>query len=98
VNQEQLLKLLRAPWISEKATRVADAHKQFVFEVEKRATKPDIKRAVEVMFKVQVDSVQVCNAKGKTRLFRRKPGRQRDVKRAYVRLKPGFDIDFMGLE
>ncbi len=98
MNQERLLKLLRAPRISEKATRVAEAHKQFVFEVEKRATKPDIKRAVEAMFNVQVDSVQVCNVKGKRRLFRRKPGRQRDVKKAYVRLKPGFDIDFMGLE
>jgi large subunit ribosomal protein L23 len=98
VNQEGLLRLLRAPRISEKATRVADAHKQFVFEVEKGATKPDIKRAVELMFNVQVASVQVCNTKGKTRFFRRKAGKQPDIKKAYVRLKPGFDIDFMGLE
>ena len=98
MNQEGLLKLLRAPRVSEKATRIADAHKQFVFEVAREATKPDIKRAVELMFNVQVASVQICNAKGKTRLFRRRVGRKPDVKKAYVRLRPGFDIDFMGLE
>jgi large subunit ribosomal protein L23 len=98
VNDERLLTLLRAPRISEKATRIADAHKQFVFEVVKAATKPDVKQAVESIFKVQVASVQMCNVKGKTRSFRRKPGRRPNIKKAYVRLKPGFDIDFIGLK
>ena len=95
---ERLLTLLRAPRISEKATRIADTHKQFVFEVVKAATKPDVKQAVESIFKVQVASVQMCNVKGKTRSFRRKPGRRPNIKKAYVRLKPGFDIDFIGLK
>jgi large subunit ribosomal protein L23 len=98
VNDERLLTLLRAPRISEKATRIADAHKQFVFEVVKAATKPDVKQAIESIFKVQVASVQICNVKGKTRSFRRKPGRRPNIKKAYVRLKPGFDIDFIGLK
>jgi large subunit ribosomal protein L23 len=98
VNNERLLTLLRAPRISEKATRIADTYKQFVFEVVKAATKPDVKQAVESIFKVQVASVQMCNVKGKTRSFRRKPGRRPNIKKAYVRLKPGFDIDFIGLK
>ena len=98
MNDERLLTLLRAPRVSEKATRIADAHKQFVFEVVKAATKPDVKQAVESIFKVQVASVQMCNVKGKTRSFRRKLGRRPNIKKAYVRLKPGFDIDFIGLK
>jgi large subunit ribosomal protein L23 len=98
MNQEWLLTLLVAPHISEKATRVADANKQFVFEVVKEATKPEIKQAVEAMFKVEVSDVRVCNIKGKHKGFRRFQGRRSDVKKAYVQLKPGFDINFMGGE
>jgi large subunit ribosomal protein L23 len=98
VNNEWLLKVLIAPRISEKSTRIADAAKQFVFYVMRDATKADIKQAVELMFNVKVASVQVCNIKGKTKLFRRKPGRRPDLRKAYVRLEPGFDIDYTGPE
>jgi large subunit ribosomal protein L23 len=96
MNKEGLLQVLVSPRISEKSTRIGDKHKQFVFEVAPNATKPDIKRAVEMMFNVQVANVQVLNLKGKTKMFRRTTGRRSDTKKAYVSLRPGFDIDFMG--
>lgn len=95
---ERLLKLIVAPRISEKTTRVAEAHKQFVFRVTKDANKPGIKQAVELMFNVKVRSVQVCNIKGKAKSFRRVRGRRPDQKKAYVSLMPGYDIDYMGSE
>ena len=96
MNQERLINLLVAPHISEKATRLAEASKQFVFEVGRDATKPEIKRSVELMFKVEIADVRVCNMKGKRKGYRRISGKRPDVKKAYVRLKPGFDIDYMG--
>ena len=98
MSDERLMQILRAPRISEKSTRVADAHRQVVFEVATDARKPDIKKAVERMFSVEVDRVQVMNAKGKRKSFGRIPGRRRSWKKAYVTLKPGHDIDFMGGE
>lgn len=96
MNKERLMKLLIEPRVTEKSTRLGDKHKQFVFKVAGGASKPDIRQAVEAMFDVKVDSVQVCNAKGKKKMFRYAPGRRPDWKKAYVRLKPGFDIDFTG--
>ncbi len=96
MNKEKLLQVLIAPRVSEKSTRIGDANKQFVFDVIPDATKPDIKAAVEMMFNVQVASVRVSNLKGKTKMFRRSIGKRSDTKKAYVSLRPGFDIDFMG--
>ena len=84
--------------MSEKSTRLADAHRQFVFKVARDARKPEIKRAVELMFKVEVERVQVLNVKGKRKGFGRVRGRRPDWKKAYVSLKPGHDIDFMATE
>jgi large subunit ribosomal protein L23 len=98
MSQERLMKILLSPHVSEKTTRVADAHNQFVFKVVPDARKPEIKRAVELMFKVEVDSVQVMNVKGKRKVSGRFRGRRSDWKKAYVSLKPGHDIDFMGTE
>ena len=98
MNEEKLLNVLLSPRVSEKSTRIGEQSNQFVFDVVKTATKPDIKKAVEMMFEVEVASVQVCNVKGKTKRFRRIVGRRRSVKKAYVRLKPGHDIDFVGAE
>ncbi len=95
---ERLHQIIRAPHISEKATIIADAHQQFVFEVMVDATKPQIRRAVEKMFDVEVASVQVVNVKGKIKRFGSSPGRRRRWKKAYVRLKPGHDIDFVGAQ
>lgn len=98
MNQEQLMRVLIAPRISEKSTRLADDSNQFVFDVIPEATKPNIKKAVELMFDVEVDSVQVCNVKGKQKRFKGIRGRRAGVRKAYVRLKSGHDIDFMGAE
>lgn len=98
MNQERLMKILLEPRVSEKATLVADQYKQFVFQVVPDATKPEIKRAVELLFDVQVDRVQVMNCRGKVKRFGASYGKQANFKKAYVALKPGFDIDFMGAQ
>ena len=93
-NNERLMTLLLAPVISEKGTYIADKHEQVVFRVAQDATKPEIKAAVELMFKVEVESVQVSNVKGKEKRFGRFIGRRRNWKKAYVCLKPGQEINF----
>lgn len=93
-NQERLLQILLAPQISEKATYVADKNEQVIFLVASDATKPEVKAAVELMFKVQVESVQISNMKGKAKRFGRFNGRRSDAKKAFVCLKPGQEINF----
>ncbi len=93
MKQQDLVRVLRAPVISEKSTLLADQQKKFVFKVKKSSTKKNIKQAVEAMFNVKVDSVHVLNVKGKTKRFGRFMGSRSDWKKAYVKLKPGFDID-----
>lgn len=93
-NQERLLQVLLAPQISEKATFVADKNEQVVFFVTSDATKPEVKAAVELLFKVQVDSVQISNLKGKVKRFGRNMGRRSNAKKAFVCLKPGQEINF----
>lgn len=94
-NQERLLQVLLAPQISEKSTFVADKNEQVVFRVAADATKPEIKAAVELLFKVQVESVQVLNVKGKIKRTGRVMGRRKDWKKAFVCLKPGQEINFV---
>jgi large subunit ribosomal protein L23 len=96
MSEERLMKLLLSPHVSEKTTGVADKNRQFAFKVVPDATKPEIKKAVELMFKVEVEGVQVVNVAGKRKRFGRFNGRRPDWKKAYVRLKPGHDIDFVG--
>lgn len=93
-DQERLMQVLVAPQISEKATYVADKNEQVIFIVAPNATKPEIKAAVELLFKVQVESVQVSNLKGKEKRHGRHVGRRGDVRKAYVCLKPGQEINF----
>ena len=93
-NQERLLQVLVAPQVSEKATYVADKHEQVVFIVTPCATKPEVKAAVELLFKVQVKSVQIANLKGKTKRFGRGLGRRSNIRKAFVCLKPGQEINF----
>ena len=97
MNDERLMSILVAPHVSEKSTRVADSHNQITFRVRTDARKPEIRRAVEKMFNVEVESVSVLNVKGKNKGIRgRNRGRRADWRKAYVRLKPGHDIDFIG--
>ncbi|MCX8048762.1 MAG: 50S ribosomal protein L23 [Methylohalobius sp.] len=93
MNQLQLMQVLVAPVISEKSTRLADNENRFVFKVLKDATKLQVKRAVELMFAVEVESVQLLNTKAKPKRFRRLVGKKPGWKKAYVRLKPGYQID-----
>ena len=93
-SEERLLKVLLAPVISEKATMVAEKNEQVVFRVSPDATKPEIKAAVEMLFKVQVESVQVANRQGKQKRSGRFTGRRNHTKRAFVCLKPGQEINF----
>lgn len=94
IQQERLLKVLLAPLISEKATMIADKNEQVAFRVTPDATKQEIKAAVELLFKVQVESVQVLNIKGKAKRFGRFMGQRNSVRKAYVCLKPGQEINF----
>ena len=97
MNDERLMSILVAPHISEKSTRIADGSNQIAFRVSTDARKPEIRKAVEKMFSVEVESVSVLNVKGKQKGLRgRNSGRRPNWRKAYVRLKPGHDIDFIG--
>jgi large subunit ribosomal protein L23 len=98
LSNEKLMSVLVGPHLSEKSSRIAERLKQFVFKVRSDAGKSDVKRAVELMFDVQVTAVQVVNCMGKAKRFGRSPGRRQDWKKAYVTLAPGQDIDFLGAE
>ena len=95
MNQERLMQVLLAPQISEKATYIAEKNEQVIFRVASDATKPEIKAAVELLFKVDVESVQVANVKGKVKRFKGAIGRRKGWKKAYVSLKPGQEINFV---
>jgi large subunit ribosomal protein L23 len=94
MKEERLLQVILAPVISEKATMLADKREQVIFRVATSATKPEIKAAVELLFKVQVKDVQVANVKGKNKRFGRFMGKRSDWKKAYVCLKPGQELNF----
>jgi large subunit ribosomal protein L23 len=93
-STEQLMSVVLAPVVSEKSTRVADKDRQYVFRVADAATKPEIKAAVELLFKTKVDSVTVARVKGKQKRFGRFMGRRNNWKKAYVRLAEGQEINF----
>lgn len=96
MNDERLMKILLGPVVSEKSAIVADANRQFTFKVVPDATKREIGRAVEKMFDVEVENVQVVNMKGKRKRFGALQGKRKSWRKAYVRLKEGHDIDFTG--
>jgi large subunit ribosomal protein L23 len=95
-DASRLAQVLVEPIVSEKATRVAEKHNQVLFKVLRDATKPEIKAAVELMFKVEVDAVRTINQRGKEKRFGRSIGRRDHVKKAYVALKPGHELNFSG--
>jgi large subunit ribosomal protein L23 len=95
-NEGRLAQVLVAPVISEKATSVGEKHNQVLFKVLRDATKPEIKAAVELLFKVEVEAVNVVNVKGKVKRFGRSIGRRDHVKKAYVSLKAGQELNFSG--
>jgi large subunit ribosomal protein L23 len=97
-NADRLMNVLLAPVVSEKSTMLAERGRQYVFRVADDASKPEIKAAVELLFKTQVDSVTVSNVKGKAKRFGRFNGRRRNWKKAFVCLAPGQEINFAATE
>ena len=95
---ERLMNVVLAPVVSEKSTRVADKNRQYVFRVADHATKPEVKAAIELLFKTKVQSVTVLNVHGKQKRFGRFMGRRRNWKKAYVRLAAGQEINFAATE
>jgi large subunit ribosomal protein L23 len=95
-DEGRLMQVLVAPLVSEKATMVAEKSNAVTFKVLQNATKPEIKAAVELMFKVDVKAVAVLNQKGKTKRFGKSIGRRDHVRKAYVTLKPGQEINLGG--
>jgi len=93
-NQERLLQVILGPQISEKSTYIADKNEQVIFKVVSNATKPEVKAAVEMLFNVQVESVQTANVKGKSKRFGKFMGQRKGWKKAYVCLKPGQELNF----
>ena len=89
-----VLGVIRAPRVSEKTARIQEMN-QYVFEVAKTATKGEVKAAVESLFNVTVEAVNVVNVKGKGKTFRNRAGRRGDWRKAYVRLADGQSIDVM---
>ncbi len=94
MNRERLMQVLLSPVVSEKSTVIADAARQFAFRVTPDATKPEIKKAVESLFDVKVEQVRVVNIKGKAKRTGYIMGRRNGVRKAYVKLAEGHDIDF----
>lgn len=94
MNQERVFSVLLGPHVSEKTTTVAAHANQYVFRVARDATKPEIRTAVEQLFKVKVLDVSVLNVKGKVKLNRNGVAKRSDWKKAYVRLETGQEIDF----
>ena len=95
-NEGRLMQVLVAPLVSEKATMIAEKSNAVTFKVLQDATKPEIKAAVELMFKVDVQAVAVLNIKGKTKRFGKSIGRRDHLRKAYVTLKPGQEINLGG--
>lgn len=93
-QQERLMQVLLAPVVSEKSTFIGEKRNQYVFRVASDATKPEIKAAVELMFKTQVKSVSVVNVRGKEKRSGRFMGRRNHWKKAYVALQAGQEINF----
>ncbi|MGF1548236.1 MAG: 50S ribosomal protein L23 [Thiotrichales bacterium] len=98
MNSNQIFQVLLSPHVSEKAANSADSANAYVFRVANDATKPEIKEAVQKLFQVDVEAVRVVNRKGKTKRFGARLGRRSDIRKAYVKIKAGQQIDFMGAE
>ncbi len=98
IRQERLLTVIRGPHLSEKA-HIASESNQVVLKIRRDATKQEVRQAVELLFEVKVDGVQVVNVKGKSKRFQQTKGRRPDWKKAYVKLAEGSSLEeFFGAE
>ncbi len=92
MNMERILDVIRSPLVTEKAARLQESN-QYVFEVASDATKPEVRAAIEQLFEVKVEAVNLLNVKGKVKTFRSRNGRRSSMRKAYVRLAEGQSID-----
>ena len=90
-----MYEVIRAPRVSEKTARLQEVSNQYVFEIAKTATKADVKAAIEQIFSVTVEAVNVVNVKGKNKSFKFRQGKRGDWRKAYVKLADGQSIDVM---
>lgn len=97
-RRERLMNVLYSPHMSEKSTIVADEHNQIVFRVRPDANKTEIRQAVELLFEVEVVDVNVVNCRGKLKRHGFQYGQRAAWKKAYVKLAPGSQLDFLGIE
>jgi len=95
MTAQNLFAVIRAPRVSEKTARLQEISNQYVFEVARDATKADVKAAVEQIFDVKVEAVNVVNVKGKNKSFKFRQGKRGDWRKAYVKLAEGQSIDVM---
>jgi large subunit ribosomal protein L23 len=93
MNRERMYQIVRLPHVSEKTARLQADSNQYAFEVARDADKQEIRQAIEGLFDVNVDDVRVVNVKGKAKSFRMRPGRQKNWKKAYVRVRAGQSIE-----
>ncbi len=98
LHRERLMNVLQSPHMSEKSTIVADSHNQIVFRVRPDASKAEIRQAVELLFEVEVAGVTVVNCRGKLKRHGAQYGQRSAWKKAYVKLAPGSQLDFLGAE
>lgn len=98
MNEARLMQVLIAPVVSEKGSRISERNRQFIFKVREDASKPEIRSAVELLFRVKVQGVQVANMRGKMKRFGQMLGKRPNWKKAYVTLEPGHDINFTDTE
>lgn len=97
MNQERLYQVLLSPHVSEKGTTLAEENNQHIFKIASDATKPEVKQAVEELFKVKVEKVRIVNIKGKVKRFGGRLGKRSDLRKAYVTLVAGNDVDLAGI-
>jgi large subunit ribosomal protein L23 len=97
-HRERLMQVLLGPHVSEKATAFAEGGNRVVFEVRSDATKTDVRQAVELLFEVKVERVSIVRIPSKSKRFGQRAGVRTGWKKAYVRLAPGQDINFLGTE
>ncbi len=96
MNKERLMTVLIQPHVSEKASTITEKSNQYVFRVRSDASKSEVKQAVELMFEVKVEGINLLNKPGKTRKFKNVAGKRNGYKKAYVRLQAGQTIDLGG--
>lgn len=96
MNKDRLCNILLAPRVTEKTARIGDESNQYVFKVASDANKTEIRAAVEALFEVNVMSVRTVNVKGKSKMFKQRPGKRSGWKKAYVRVQEGQTLDFLG--